>query len=93
MSTTEIAHPYICDCSYPGQPAEHLCCSECGDDWDECDCAARLRVGDRVAYDGHSGTVTHVLKSGPVSIDFSAGPRPWPFYTGPYEPDELERLP
>lgn len=32
--------PYHCDCSYPGARSPHICCSECGDDWDDCTCGA-----------------------------------------------------
>lgn len=87
----EIAHPYTCDCSYRGQPAEHRCCSECGDDWDDCDCAARLRAGDRVVLDGHPASVVEVYRDGTVKLDFTSGPEPTPWFTAPYNPIELER--
>lgn len=40
LDSIETRHPYHCDCSYPGAVSPHLCCSACGDDWDDCVCGA-----------------------------------------------------
>lgn len=31
--------PILCECGQ-GDPPEHVICSECGDDWDDCVCGA-----------------------------------------------------
>lgn len=39
LDTRELRVPWLCECGQ-GDPPEHVICSACGDDWDECDCGA-----------------------------------------------------
>lgn len=39
LDQREARVPILCDCGQ-GDPPEHVICSACGDDWDECECGA-----------------------------------------------------